>query len=234
VSLGRVKSTAALALGTGALVAGSAMSAGAHPPAPVGRGGKPIHGKYHRWLHRAKVPLVRGRVQILVVACPGGPRFAGCVYTRRPRRIYLSPRARRPRFVLYHELGHLFDLKVLNQRERRRFKRILHLGRRAWFGRYPPPGERFADGYAACGLYGRRRPPGGRLFTYRVSRRQHRAVCRLIVRAAAPRGRRPQRPRRPPPVIETEPPPPSSGQPPHDSGPGGIYDLLPVVPRPLF
>jgi hypothetical protein len=39
-------------------------------------------------------------------------------------------------------------------------------------------------------------------------------VCRLIKRASAPRGSKPQRPSRPPPVLSPEPPPPPAEQPP--------------------
>ncbi len=85
-----------------------------HPPAPVDEGGRAITGKIHRWLHQANVPLVRGRVQVRRSTCPGNPLFVGCVFTARPRTLYLRHDVRSPRLVLYHELGHIFDIRVLN------------------------------------------------------------------------------------------------------------------------
>src|SRR3954451_20772508 len=111
-----------------------AVPAAAHPTAPVTVHGRPIGGKVHRWLHRARVPLVHGRVQLAFGACPRYPAFSGCVFSSRPRRIYMMRRLPDSRRVLYHELGHVFDLTVLNRRERRRFKRIMHVSRPAWFG----------------------------------------------------------------------------------------------------
>lgn len=48
--------------------------------------------------------------------------------------------------LLYHELGHVFDLLVLNGRERRRFKRIAGIRRDDWFHGGLPPAEWFGDG----------------------------------------------------------------------------------------
>jgi hypothetical protein len=76
------------------------------------------------------------------------------------------------------------------------------------------PAEWFADGYSLCAL-GRRmlaKTPYG----YRPGRRQQ-SVCRLIKRAASPRGRQPQRPPRPPPVLAPQPPPATT--PPPQPGP---------------
>jgi hypothetical protein len=207
-----------ISLVVGAIVAMTmAAPADASLPKLVGVHGQPIGGKYNRWVKRAKVPLVRGRVQLVFSGCPGRPAFAACVFSRRPRRIYLRPGLRGARRVLYHELGHVFDLTVLNRRERRAFKRIMHLKRARWFGGVRPPAEWFADGYAQCALG--RRPRGGTQYGYRPSRRQHAAVCRLVRRAAAPRGTPPQRPLKPPAVVEprTPPPPPQKPAPPPDS-----------------
>lgn len=211
-----------LRLGRAVAVAVAAMLLAApaalgHPPAPVDEGGRAIAGKTHRWLHQANVPLVRGRVQIRRSACPGHPVLVGCVFTARPRTLYLRREVRAPRLVLYHELGHIFDLRVLNRRERRAFKRIAGIRARGWYGGELPPSEWFADAYSACAarlkLWRAARPTS---YGYSPSRRQHVRACRLIHRAAAPRGRPPERAPNPPPVIEVEPPPPSEREP--DSG----------------
>jgi len=190
-----------------------APGAGAHPPAPVGPKGKPLRGSFHRWLHEARVPLVGGRIQILLGGCPGYPRFAGCVFSARPRRIYLRRGLRDPRTLLYHELGHVFDLRVMNRRDRRAFKRVMRLRGPGWYRGSPSPSEQFADGYALCA---RRRTVRGAArrsaYGYRPSARQHERVCTLIARAAGPRSRPPQRPKTPPELIETHPPPPPPEQ----------------------
>ena len=183
-------------------------SAQAHPPAPVSEKGRAIRGKVHTWFHQAKVPLFRGRVQIRRRACPGHPRLAGCVFSSRPRTLYLKTRLREPRRLLYHELGHVFDLKVLNRRERGVFKRIVGIGRSGWFRGGLPPAEWFADGYAGCAVRQRLRARGHATpYGYNPTPRQHARVCRLIRTAAAPRGEPPQAPQNPPPVIEVQPPP---------------------------
>lgn len=50
------------------------------------------------------------------------------------------------RFILYHELGHLFDFQVANHRLRQRFRRLVHR-QGPWAGELP---ELFADAYATC------------------------------------------------------------------------------------
>jgi hypothetical protein len=194
-----------------ALIAASALSvvaaAGAHPPAPVREGSKPVRGETHRWLHQSRAPLLRGRIQVLRRACPGYPRYAGCVRTRHPRRIYLHPQTAQPRGVLYHELGHVFDLLVLNRSERREFKRIVGVRRGGWFLGSPGPSELFADAYAACSVHRRlARGLARTAYGYRATPRRHARACALMRRAAAPRGRHARRPPNVPPVIDQVPP----------------------------
>ena len=202
-------------LGLAAMAAMAAMAAVAapalaHPPTPVDLRGRELGGATHRWLHQAKVPLPKGRVQIIRGACPGHPSYDACVITRRPRRIYMAVRLNQPRRLLYHELGHVFDLRVLNNRERRGFKKIMGIRRKGWFRGALPPAEWFADGYARCAYRTRvRRRQGSSPYGFRPTVRQHRRICLLLARAAAPRGRAPQRPSNPPRVIETPPPPPA-------------------------
>ncbi len=181
----------------------------------------------HAWLHEAKVPLVRGRVQIRREDCPGHPSLVGCVWTLRPRTLYLSRRARELRTVLYHELGHSFDLRVLNRRDRGRFKRIIGIRRHGWFRGALPPSEWFADGYTACAIRTRvRRRAQATFYGYAPTRRQHARVCHLIHDAAAPKGRKPRRPKNPPRVIEVPPPPPEETQPGDGPGCNLVEELL--------
>jgi hypothetical protein len=209
----------------------------AHPPAPVNERGRPIRGELHVWMHRAKVPLVHGRVEIRRAPCPANAAFTGCVFTAHPRILYLTPGRREPRRVLYHELGHTFDLMVLNARERTAFKRIVGIRRHGWFGGGLPPAEWFADGYAACAMHlTLRRPATPTPYGYAPPKRQHARVCRLIKSAAKPRGRPPQRPKNPPPVVEVQPPPPQDRQPSQGGGCNVLDQLLtgctPVPPPP--
>jgi hypothetical protein len=209
------------------LVAAVPAPAAAHPPAPVNEKGRPIEGSIHAWIHRAKVPLVGGRVQIRRRSCPGHPTFSGCVFSARPRTLYLKRGLREPRHLLYHELGHVFDLRVLNRRERGAFKRIVGIRRSGWFRGGLPPAEWFADGYAGCAmrqrLTQRARPTP---YGYTPTTRQHARVCRLIRSAAAPSGRPPQAPVNPPPVIEVKPPPPQDSRPQQGEGCNLVEELL--------
>lgn len=205
------------------LFAVAGAPAAAHPPVPVDGLGRPIGGKVHAWLHQAKVPLVRGRIVIRRAPCPASPSFAGCVFTSRPRVLFLLPNLFEPRRLLYHELGHSFDLLVLNQHERSRFKRIAGIRRHGWFRGGLPPAEWFADAYASCAVRLRlRRAVRPTPYGYAPTRRRHARVCALIRAAARPRGRRPQRPSNPPPVIEVQAPPPEQTRP----GQGGTCTLF--------
>jgi hypothetical protein len=211
------------ALAAACLFAHAPAPAGAHPPAPVDELGRPVRGQLHVWMHQAKVPLVRGRIVIRRALCPLDPGFAGCVFTSQPRVIFLIPNLREPRRLLYHELGHTFDLLVLNRRERSRFKRIVGIRRHGWFLGGLPPAEWFADGYASCAVRLRlRRAVTPTPYGYSPTRRQHARVCALIRAAAKPRGRRPQPPKDPPPVIEVQAPTPEQTQP----GQGGSCTLF--------
>lgn len=194
-------------VGLGVLAAPAAL---AHPPTPVDGRGRAIGGATHKWLHQAKVPLPKGRVQIIQAACPGHPNLDGCVVTRWPKRIYMAVRLSQARRLLYHELGHVFDLRVLNHSERRGFKKIMGIKRKGWFRGKLPPAEWFADGYERCAFRSRiRGREPATPYGFRPSVRQHRRVCVLIARAAAPRGRPPQPPKNPPRVVEEPPPPPA-------------------------
>lgn len=220
----------ALALLIAAVAAAPAV---AHPPRPVNKKGKPLRGPWHRYLHQAKVPLVNGPLKVFLDGCPGRPKLAGCVFTRRRYRIYLRRRLYDPRWVFYHELGHLFDLRVLRRRHRSAFKRIIHLRGRPWFGGRRPPGEQFAEAYSYCARY--RRVRGTTIssraaYGYRATAAQHLAVCELISNAAAKPPPRPDPPMAPPVIVEPEPPAATPREPapsaPPKSGLGRLIDAL--------
>jgi hypothetical protein len=117
---------------------------------------------------------------------------------------------------MLHELGHLFDLRVMNNGDRGRFRRIMHAARRKWWAGRIPLAEQFAEAYSFYARY-RRIASIGRYASYHYSpsRGQHRSVCRLIVAAArdrVPAAPAPQAPR----VTRADPVPPP--QPPPGSG----------------
>jgi hypothetical protein len=192
--------------GAGPTASGARAAADLSLAAP---GGKPLGGPWQRWARASLMPTVGGRVTVRLGGCPALPRAAGCVYSKRPHTIYLRRGVRRPRSVLLHELGHLFDLRVMNNRDRGRFRRIMRATpRRKWWAGRIPLAEQFAEAYSFCARY-RRIVSIGRYasYHYRPSRTQHRSTCALIVAAA--RDRAPSAPPpQAPPVTRADPVPP--------------------------
>ena len=211
-----------------------AAPAGAGPPASAaaelsmtGPGGRALGGSWQRWARASLMPTVTARITVRLQRCPALPRAAGCVYRRRPRTIYIRPGVRRPRSVLLHELGHLFDLRVMNNRDRGGFRRIMRAPRRKWWEGKVPLAEQFAEAYSFCARYARIvsiAPYAS--YDYGPTRSQHRKVCALIVAAARDRAPAAPAPQAPP-VTRADPVPPP--QPPSRPGtvPGG-----PSRPRP--
>ena len=169
-----------------ALIAGAALGGAIGAVKLLTPRGKPLAAPWQSWADSALVPTVVGRVTVRRARCPARPSAAGCVYTRRPRSIWMRPGIDDPRGVLLHELGHVFDLTVMNDRDRGGFRRIM--GRRTarwWRGRLPLA-EQFAEAYSWCARYARIVSIARySSYRYRPSAREHRAVCRLIQRAAA-------------------------------------------------
>ena len=187
-----------------------------------------IPGRWQAWADASRMPTVKGRIRLRLARCPAMPRAAGCVYTRRPRTIWLRPTAGDPRGTLLHELGHTYDLLVLSNRDRAAVSRIFHRSRRAWWKGRIPTAEWFAEGYSWCARYARikslRRYAS---YRYRPTPAQHRRLCQVIVRAAGDR-HAPQPAPAAPPTTRPDPPPPPPpsqtpgtvpGDPDHDPGP---------------
>jgi hypothetical protein len=191
--------------------------------------GKPMPGAWQSYANAALVPTVRGRVTIRRASCPALPGAAGCVYTRRPRVIWLRPGVDDPRGVLLHELGHVFDLTVMNNRDRGRFRRIMGRGaRRKWWQGSIPLAEQFAEAYSWCARYARIVSISRySSYDYRPSARQHHRICALIKAVGRDREKA-QLPVGLPVVTAPHPPPPLPpstaagtvpGDPSHDPGP---------------
>jgi len=199
----------------------------------VGRSGRALPARWQRWVRRSLVPVVNGRVKVGLNGCPGHPRVVGCVYSTRLSTVYIDgDRAVLPA-TLYHELGHLFDWRVLNNRERRRFKRLLGMGSRGWFSGRMPPAEQFAEAYSFCARY--RRIRSIRAYTtygYDPSPSTHRTACALIKRAAKPDGRRGDPAPNPPATITDPNPPPQPPDDPNAEPDSPLPDLPPIPPLP--
>jgi hypothetical protein len=245
--MGRWHGRAWIPAAAAAVLVAATLVAGGRPPASdaaraapdlsvTAPGGRALRGSWQRWARASLMPTVGGRVTLRLTGCPALPRAAGCVYRRRPSTIYLRRKLRHPRSVFLHELGHLYDLRVMNNGDRGRFRRIMRARRRAWWSGRIPLAEQFAEAYSFCARY-RRIVSISRYSTYdyRPTRRQHARVCKLIIAAADDR-RRPVPPSQAPPVTRPDPAPPSQPPPPSTvPGSGGRPQPAPTptpTPRP--
>jgi hypothetical protein len=213
----------------------------------VKRDGHAMSGRWQSWADASLMPTVTGRVTVRLARCPDLPRAAGCVYTKRPRVIWLRPGSGDARGALLHELGHVFDLLIMSNSDRAAVKRILRRpARQPWWRGRNPVAEHFAEGYSWCARYGRIRSLRGYAsYRYDPSPAQHRKLCALIRRAASDRTPPQPAPDAPPSTRgdPPAPPPPSSepgtvpGDPERDPGPTVPEDPslppAPAIPVPL-
>jgi hypothetical protein len=166
------------------LVAGSFLCVAAPAQATrlVTTEGQPAQ-PFQRWADRAKVPTAPAAAVIRVGLCPGLESVGGCYrYDAEGDSVYLRdptvPLA--GRFEFFHELGHMYDDRVLTDQDRATFLRTMGYGSQ-WWTKTDPPAERFADAYALCAMW--RRPTSfiiGGDYGYRPTPRQYRRVCALI------------------------------------------------------
>ncbi len=171
--------------------------------------GRQLPGRWQSWAQASLVPTVKGRVTVRLTGCPSMTKAAGCVYTRDPRVIYLARGLNNPRGVMLHELGHVYDLTVLSNEDRVRFRQIMRIpAAREWWAGQTPPAEWFAEGYSWCARYAHIVSlERYAIYRYRPSAAQHRRVCALITAAA--RDNRPPAPPHSPPVVSEDPTPPA-------------------------
>jgi hypothetical protein len=88
--------------------------------------------------------------------------------------------------VPLHELGHVFDLSVLDDRDRARFGTIMHRPGWEWWTGRTPLAEWFAEGYSWCARYARMASVGRHtLYRYRPTKTEYTRVCALIRSAVA-------------------------------------------------
>jgi hypothetical protein len=178
------------------------------------------------------MPVVSGKVRVHVDGCPGRPRAVGCVYYKRPRRLYLDAERAALPATLYHELGHLYDMHVLRHEHRRRFKGHVGKRERGWFRGPNPASEQFAEAYSFCARYRRIHSLRGHTtYGYDPSPKEFEKTCRMI-RNASRTPKPPQPPPNPPsqPTNDPEPPPQPDDDP--DTVPGLPLPGPPALPPP--
>lgn len=136
--------------------------------------GTRLGGHWQKWADRARVPTPPGSVVVRKGGCPN--RGGACAGVDG---IWVADN---DRGSFLHELGHIFDYRVMTEAARRRFLLIVGspLAWRdptsSWFDL---PVERFATGWANCAL-GRPNATTGII----LKGRTHRRVCSLIRRVA--------------------------------------------------
>jgi hypothetical protein len=143
--------------------------------------GAPLGGPLQAVVTGSRIPTPPGAVAVDLHPCPGSP-YDACWDTT----VLHLPTARGVdlRWTLMHELGHVFDDRVLAAADRAAFKRIIRYSG-AWTAGDEPSGERFAEAYAGCALYAHA-PYGGLQgqYGYSAGPETFRRVCELIRRAA--------------------------------------------------
>src|SRR4051794_18890276 len=142
-----------VSVGVGLPLLRAARGAGAAQVAAVrlvAASGKRMTGQWQSWANASLVPTVTGQVTVKLTGCPGLPKAAGCVYTQQPRVIYLKKGLNHPRGVMLHELGHVYDLTVLSNRDRGEFRRIMRRPHAQWWTGKVPLAEWFAEAYSWC------------------------------------------------------------------------------------
>jgi hypothetical protein len=144
--------------------------------------GAPLGGHLQAIVDGSRVPTAPGAVVVDPAPCPGSA-YQACWD---PTGLHVPVgRGVDVRWTLMHELGHVFDDRVLTGADRAAFKRVIGYSG-AWTTGAEPAGERFAEAYAGCAIYARA-PYGGLEgeYGYTAGPQTFARVCGLIRRAAA-------------------------------------------------
>lgn len=170
------------------LIADDAVAVPRPDPAPVGTtligfGETAPPARFYGWLAASKMPTPRGYVSFRYAKCDGWvPGLRGCaddtgVWITPQRYVLPFVRGRaEERWAFMHELGHVADFRHVSAVERRALLRALRMDGEWWpdtKNRIEVPGERYADAYADCAVYGRTPAP---------IPREETAICRTIRR----------------------------------------------------
>ena len=110
---------------------------------------------------------------------------------------------------MLHELGHVYDLTVLSNRDRGEFRQDHAQAAPQWWKGKVPLAEWFAEAYSWCARYSRIVSVDEyAIYDYDPTPAQHRSTCSLIKRAA--RDNTPPKPPPAPPVVTGDPAPPAA------------------------
>jgi hypothetical protein len=123
---------------------------------------------YAAWIDRSKMPVPA--VNITLVPMTLCPEAGGCMVFDGGYKIA----ARKVRFALMHEIGHVFDREVMTPASRKEFVRATN---RPWNE------ERFADAYGLCSIS--KTIIFDALSRWRPTKTRWKGVCRVIRRAYA-------------------------------------------------
>jgi hypothetical protein len=161
------------------------VPAGAQAAGITGAGGSVLPKRYGAWVASSAAPLPRGAVEVRLQECPSGARwFAGCAFVDRGR-VYLGKEARYvDRF--FHELGHIFDDRTLNDALRTKFAKLIgRAGEWGWTATSKnPPIEQFAEAYSMCARHRQIKEVAYGMYDYTPTPAVHRRACAIIRQAA--------------------------------------------------
>lgn len=156
--------------------------------------GQPAGAPWQTWADQSLAPTVPGEVTFRPGVGPCGD--VGCArwYSDGTAEIWVEPRSPEAHRLLLHELGHVFDARVMNDAGHSAWKQAIMDWRSGWMVDDPkqqaricgPPCEWFAEGYARCSLLGpyvRRAVRGA--YEYVVGPTRQRRACRVLRMAAA-------------------------------------------------
>ena len=166
----------------GGVLAAIAVAAPARAVTLVTTTGAPLGGHLQAIVDGSRVPTAPGIVVVDLAPCPGSA-YEACWD---PAGLHVPiGRGVDVRWTLMHELGHVFDDRVLTGVDRAAFKRVIRYSG-AWTTGAEPAGERFAEAYAGCAIYSRA-PYGGLEgeYGYTAGPQTFARACGLIRRAAA-------------------------------------------------
>ncbi len=138
---------------------------------------------WQAWTY-SHVPAPPGVVTVHEGACPDRPTAAGCAKSDDIWVRDIGEGAAFNRYTFLHEVGHIFDYRVMTERARDAFRALVG-DPRPWRSEVDSSHERFAEAYMFCARHRRVRESFGGTDGYWVGPKRHRRICRLIRLAAA-------------------------------------------------
>ena len=131
---------------------------------------------WQTWANTSYVPAPPGKIELYETNCPD-PWTVACTNNEQ---MWIPVR---DRHIFLHEVGHLFDFRVMNNLAREWFKQLIGDSRPWVAPRGQPaesPSEKFAEAYSACARHRTVHEIYYGLYNYAAGPKLHRRVCRLI------------------------------------------------------